>query len=351
MNLIKNILDKLFNFGFLETKDNSNKISKQQVFLKPFSLRFPANIEDKFLNFYHNNSLLQINISTIAGALLFSAFFLFDLFLVPELFVTFFLLRVILGTFLIISALVIINKLKNKMASQPILTVVTILVASINISFIIIAYPKLNSTYYIGIILIYFWSYTFLKLRYIWATISGLSIFLLYQIAATLLIPMSAELYIISSSFLFASNLSGIGIAYTLEYYSRSNFFNNLKIKASHDVNISLSEKINESDKAIGLAEEKLSLQSKALETAANSIIILNRDGNIIWCNKAFSKMTGYSFEDSVGRNPRFLKSGKHDKIFYKNLWSTILKGRVWSGEIINKNKIYSAYQKKVYTL
>jgi len=348
LSFIRSIFNKIFNWGFLDLQD-SNKDSKQvNVKLNPFSLKFPEPIESDYLKFYYKNSVLQINISTIAGALLFSSFFLFDLFLVPELFLTFFLLRVVLGSLIITTFVISINKIKNKKASQPLLSLAIILIAAINISFIVLAYPKLNSTYYIGIILIYFWSYTFLKLRYIWAAISGLSIFFLYQLTVLFFIPLKPELYLISSSYLFASNLAGIGIAYTLEYYSRNNFFNNLKIKISQDVNVSLTQKIAQSDKAIGLAEEKLKIGNKALESTANSVIILNRDGTIIWSNSAFSQLTGYDPEEIIGKNPRFLQSGKHDKIFYKNLWSTILRGQVWSGEIINKKKNGDLYYEEM---
>ncbi len=69
---------------------------------------------------------------------------------------------------------------------------------------------------------------------------------------------------------------------------------------------------------------------------------------HIIWCNDAFTKLTGYSNEEFIGKNPRILKSGKHDNLFYSNIWKTILSGRVWSGEIINKKKNGDLYYEEM---
>lgn len=86
-------------------------------------------------------------------------------------------------------------------------------------------------------------------------------------------------------------------------------------------------------------AEEQLRLQSVALESAANGIVITDRNGNIQWVNPAFTKMTGYSADDVHGKNPRILKSGMVPQDIYSNLWKTILSGNVWHGELINRRK------------
>ncbi len=86
-------------------------------------------------------------------------------------------------------------------------------------------------------------------------------------------------------------------------------------------------------------AEENLRLQSAALEAAANGIIITDWAGNITWANPAFTGLTGYSLEEIVGQNPRFLKSGKQDALFYQTLWETIRSGNVWHDELVNRRK------------
>jgi PAS domain S-box-containing protein len=96
--------------------------------------------------------------------------------------------------------------------------------------------------------------------------------------------------------------------------------------------------------------EEKLYLQSAMLEASANAIVITNRGGSIQWANPAFTVLTGYRFpEEAFGSNPRELvKSGKQDQRFYKNLWDTILAGKVWHGELVNRRKDGSFYDEEM---
>jgi PAS domain S-box-containing protein len=86
-------------------------------------------------------------------------------------------------------------------------------------------------------------------------------------------------------------------------------------------------------------AEQNLRLQSAALESAANTIVITDHNGSIIWANPAFTRTTGYTIEEVIGKNPRVLKSGKHSGEFYREMWETILAGKVWHGEITNRRK------------
>ncbi len=86
-------------------------------------------------------------------------------------------------------------------------------------------------------------------------------------------------------------------------------------------------------------AEEQLRLQSVALESAANGILITDRNGTIQWVNPAFTKMTGYEAEEVRGKNPRILKSGVMPAEVYSELWKTILSGNVWQGELVNRRK------------
>jgi PAS domain S-box-containing protein len=91
-------------------------------------------------------------------------------------------------------------------------------------------------------------------------------------------------------------------------------------------------------------AEAHLRLQSAALESAANAIVITDSAGNALWLNPAFTRLTGYTAQEVVGRNMRFLKSGQQDQAFYAKLWETILGGQVWQAEMINRRKDGSLY-------
>jgi PAS domain S-box-containing protein len=90
--------------------------------------------------------------------------------------------------------------------------------------------------------------------------------------------------------------------------------------------------------------QDWLRLANTALESAANAILICDREGTITWVNPAFTRLTGYTPEEAHGQNMRLLKSGKHDPSYYQNLWDTILAGRVWHGETTNRHKDGSLY-------
>ncbi|MBP9010635.1 MAG: PAS domain S-box protein [Smithellaceae bacterium] len=86
-------------------------------------------------------------------------------------------------------------------------------------------------------------------------------------------------------------------------------------------------------------AQEELQRLSTAVEQAAEDIIITDPEGIIQYVNPAFEKITGYSRAEAIGRNPRFLQSGRHDSAFYKRLWDTLRDGRIWTGHLIDRRK------------
>ncbi len=92
-------------------------------------------------------------------------------------------------------------------------------------------------------------------------------------------------------------------------------------------------------------AEAAMELQGAALAAAANAIVITDTKGTIEWANPAFTAFTGFSVDEARGKNPReLIKSGQHAAAFYKELWDTILAGRVWRGEMINRRKDGTLY-------
>ncbi len=86
-------------------------------------------------------------------------------------------------------------------------------------------------------------------------------------------------------------------------------------------------------------AEVALSLSAKVFENNAEAIMITDANNRIMMINKAFSVITGYSQEESIGQRPSFLASGKHDADFYRKLWDTLNSESIWRGEIWNKRK------------
>lgn len=91
-------------------------------------------------------------------------------------------------------------------------------------------------------------------------------------------------------------------------------------------------------------AEARLHQLSVAVEQSPASIVITDTSGTIQYVNKKFTDVTGYTFAEAVGQNPRILKSGESDDTVYKKLWETITAGGEWIGEFHNKTKFGELY-------
>lgn len=85
--------------------------------------------------------------------------------------------------------------------------------------------------------------------------------------------------------------------------------------------------------------EKQLQKLSFAVEQSANSVIITDIKGNIEYVNKKFVEISGYSYSEVIGKNPKILKTNYKTDAEYKELWSTILSGKEWKGIFCNKNK------------
>ncbi|MDK9700004.1 MAG: PAS domain S-box protein [bacterium] len=76
-----------------------------------------------------------------------------------------------------------------------------------------------------------------------------------------------------------------------------------------------------------------------AVEQISETVVIADAAGTIQYVNPYFEKATGYTRDEVIGNNPRFLKSGQHDQTYYQTLWSTLSSGNVWHGLLVNKRK------------
>ena len=92
------------------------------------------------------------------------------------------------------------------------------------------------------------------------------------------------------------------------------------------------------------LGDQERRVLSHVIEKSPNSIIITDANGTIEYVNSRFTEVTGFESDDAIGENPKLLKSGKHSREFYKELWDTVLSGEVWRGELTNRRKNGSLY-------
>nr|WP_235363889.1 MULTISPECIES: bifunctional diguanylate cyclase/phosphodiesterase [Shewanella] len=95
-------------------------------------------------------------------------------------------------------------------------------------------------------------------------------------------------------------------------------------------------------------AQEQLELAANVFENSVEGVVITNAEGQIVEVHGAFSEITGYSREEVLGKNPRILNSGRHDKAFFDRLWHSLLTNGKWHGEIWNRRKSGAIYPEQL---
>ncbi len=113
----------------------------------------------------------------------------------------------------------------------------------------------------------------------------------------------------------------------------------NRKLQASQTATLSILEDLKAENQARRRKEAELQRVTMAVEQAGEIVFITDPEGAIEYVNPAFEAVTGYTPEETLGQNPRMLKSGKQDEGFYRDLWETIAGGRIWKGRMVNRRK------------
>lgn len=144
-------------------------------------------------------------------------------------------------------------------------------------------------------------------------------------------------------------------------YSSESNYFTEERIKlltvfckqASTVIELrrligNLEEEITRRIADIKLSNIELRKLMNAIEQSAESIIITDTAGIIEYVNPAFTQISGFSKKDAIGRTPTILNSGMTPHGAFKDMWETILSGKVWKGIVINRKKNGEIYNEEM---
>ncbi|VAW48404.1 diguanylate cyclase/phosphodiesterase (GGDEF & EAL domains) with PAS/PAC sensor(s) [hydrothermal vent metagenome] len=140
---------------------------------------------------------------------------------------------------------------------------------------------------------------------------------------------------------LVEENVVSILVVYTRKPYFFTKENNEFLHQLVHDISITL-----ERFKAVeeqNIHQQNLAISSMAFESH-EAIMITDENTKIIRSNQAFTKLTGYSQQEILGKSPSILKSGLHADAFYSTLWTTIFKTGEWQGEIWNRKKDGTLY-------
>lgn len=87
-------------------------------------------------------------------------------------------------------------------------------------------------------------------------------------------------------------------------------------------------------------------LATQMFDSSKEAMVITDHENRIISVNQAFTTLTGYTREESLGQNPKILRSGKHDKAFYDDMWKSLIEKGYWRGDIWDRRKNGTYYPK-----
>ncbi|MDX1353731.1 MAG: diguanylate cyclase, partial [Thiomicrorhabdus sp.] len=85
--------------------------------------------------------------------------------------------------------------------------------------------------------------------------------------------------------------------------------------------------------------EKRLRLAAKVFSETGEGIMVTTADLEVVMVNNAFTRILGYQPDEIIGKTPRLIKSGRHDKEFYQTMWEAIKTKGIWQGEIWNRHK------------
>lgn len=85
--------------------------------------------------------------------------------------------------------------------------------------------------------------------------------------------------------------------------------------------------------------EEELRILAEIAEQSPNSIVLTDNQGNILYVNRSFIEVSGYTFQEVYGKQPNIFSAKQTSTDTYSELWETILSGKIWRGELLNRRK------------
>lgn len=256
-----NILKKLHDM--MMPNSTENKLS-----LNPLTLSFSGELEEAYLDDFFNKSLTQVRMILLIGIFFYGIFGILDARLIPAAKATLWFIRYAIVTPIILSVFIFSFSSKFKRYMQMCLTLVITLAGLGIIVMILIAPPPVNYSYYAGLILVLIFGYVFLRIRFIWATITGWTIVAFYEIAAIWLSNTPVTILFNNNFFFISANIIGMFACYSIEYYSRRDFYLvkllEIEQKKVNAANLELEERVKVRTSQLMKANEELTFEIEA---------------------------------------------------------------------------------------
>lgn len=291
-------------------------------------LQFPLNLEKQFHDDYYHKSVNITRVALVLGLLLVALFGILDEWVVPiSLYQVWFLRYAIICPLIILTFLLTWSPLFGRIM-QPLLSF-TVLVAGLGIAAMsAIAQPtELGfSGYYVGLILVIMWAYTFIRLRFWYALASSLIIVIGYEVAAIafqglLASPMGWLTFVNNNFFLVTANVVGGAAAYYLELYIRRDFAQRQAIELEQTKSANLLQ--NEVEAALRESEARF---RSLVEISTEGIAIYNQQALFQYISPAFEQLVGYTRAELLGQ-PWIPLVHSHDLPYLMEHFQELLQG------------------------
>ena len=228
----------------------SSSKSLEKIKLHLFPLSFAGEFEIAFQEYYFHDALLHIRMALVVGLFFYLIFGLLDVWLVPDAKHKLWFIRyaVILPY---VSATFLFSFSRHFKKFGQLATASSVLVAGLGISAMIVIAPYPASySYYAGLLLVFIYGYTFLKLRFVWASVTMWVIVIAYEIAAIWLSSTPLPTLLNNNFFFLSGNLLGMFACYSIEFYSRRDFMQAHLLKAERKkvtaINMELENRVEE---------------------------------------------------------------------------------------------------------
>lgn len=290
-----------------------------QTKINCFTLSFEKNIEQSFQQYYFQYSLQHSRIALLIGLFFYSIFGFLDAALVPDAKIKLWIIRyAIIFPFVLITFLFSFSKNFQKYMQLSLAS--SLLIAGVGIiAMILIAPPPANYSYYAGLILVFIYGYSFLKLRFIWASITCWMLVIAYEISAIWLHKTPFPTLINNNFFFLSGNMIGMAACYSIEYFLRKNYIQSRLLddekKKVLNANIELEDRVLERTAQLVKMNNELELEINERQSVENALreseekyrIIVNhsetsifiaQDGVIKFPNPMTIELTQYSADE-----------------------------------------------------
>jgi len=206
---------------------NHSSQTLPQFSINRFTLSFKPDIEREFQESHYEKALPQVRFALLVGLGVYAVFGVLDAFIFPDVKYIVWTIR-FAGVLPFILAAYVFSYSSHFKRFINVAPAVVILLSGLGIiGMIIVAPSPQNSVYYAGLILVIIYGYTFFKIRFIWATLTGLLIVIAYEIAAIWLSDTALDVLLSNNFFFLGGNLIGMFASYNIELVSRQEFIQN----------------------------------------------------------------------------------------------------------------------------